>query len=123
MEKPDLLKGVDLDHLRDWLSNVDGHGVWKATFFEKMGFSLSFVRSCARTHNLLRLGDGKIGDGYGVGEDEFARDLAYCLGADTSAAKGKIGRGTRARGYAAGCLEVLSQIQTSAAPQSMAVGN
>ena len=114
MQKPDILKKVDLKKFKQWLKGVNGHGVWAPEFLEKMGFPRSFVREYTRMHDSLLLNDGKIGDGFGVGEDDFLQDLAYSIGADTSKGDGQIGRGTRARGYAAGCLKVLDEIDNGA---------
>ena len=50
MTEPEILKDVDQQKLRQWLTDLNGHRVWAPIFFESMGFPQDFVREYLREH-------------------------------------------------------------------------
>jgi len=109
----DVLEGVDMSKLKDWLRNSDGYDIVGAEFFTKMGFSEKLMSTHTERHYS---GEGKYGITTkgkpveyvdGVYELPFLHDLASRLGADTSKADKLYGRGSSYRALVAATLKTL----------------
>ena len=118
MRSTNVLKGVNRQALRRWLTGINGHGIMAPAFFRKMGFSPSLVHKYTKVHQsfpgdlkeTILLPDGKVAAAVrGVYELEFVEALAERLGVNMTTVGFAHGRGRQAEIYASACLAILDR--------------
>ena len=113
MSQPKVLKNVNKDKLKNWLSNLVIPCIVRPCFFVQMGFSESFTRQYLKKHrNATKLNGEKVKKVRGVSENDFLKGLADAIGADTSEADEERAAWNAMRQRAKACLRVLDEIGT-----------
>jgi len=116
----EILNGVNLKRLRQWLDNVNGHRILPPVFFRRMCFSPDFLQKATKWHRTspedFSRRTGFLFEGgmpekiRGVSDLDFVRLLARQLRADVCEADEVRDSEQAARLYAAACCEVLGDL-------------
>ena len=114
MEQREILKQVDEEMLRHWLSCCRLPMVVEPCFFEHMGFPSWFVRQYFRKHSGVLQMDGRVQRNVrGVSEAGFLWGLAEAIGADTTEADRTRSNWKRTRLCVEACLAALDRIKST----------
>ena len=113
MEQPEILKKVDKEKLRKWLSTLVIPWIVKPNYFIQMGFPEIFVYQFMKKHNRATKLNGKtIRNVRGISETDFLWGLAEAIGADTYDANRTQSYWSQIRLCANACLAAIDRIDS-----------
>ena len=112
MEPQTILKTLDKEKVRKWLSTLVIPWIVKPSYFIQMGFSEIFVRQYMKKHkDVLKPNKEIIRKVQGISETDFLWGLAEAIRADITAANRARSKVKQTRLCAQACLAVLDQIE------------